>query len=236
MGLQTILNKVSSTVQKGYDAVSGTVVLSLAKTWIAVGMVRPATTDGTPMFEKPAWLKSKSPAALKSTEGSTPTVDRYNYDGLYSVQIGDYFMPLSQTFRLRAKKRLNVSHLVDGIDIIQQTRKEAKTIDCTLRLTLRDNQDNLKIMKASNKVAELSQFLTDFYESDAVFEINNDTINNTFGVTHVMITEYDFQPKAASMTYTFNFTLTEVNYGENVLTFDLTEVNSDRPASQTITG
>ena len=58
-------------------------------------------------------------------------LDRYDYTKLYSLQIGDYFMPMSQTFSVKARKRLNVSALVDGPDIIQQTRKEAKTINCT---------------------------------------------------------------------------------------------------------
>lgn len=155
-------------------------------------------------------------------------------------------MPLSQTFSLRAKKRLNVSSLVDGVDIIQQTRKEAKTIDCTLRLTLRNNQPNLQIMKTtesggfsiegvsnavvnsvSAKVVELAQFLREFYDDDAVLRIRNKMINETFGVDYVFISEYKFTPKVGMGTFTFEFSLTEVKYGENVLTFNLREIDAD---------
>lgn len=235
--MQKVLNKISTTVQGAHDKASNAVILTLAKAWIGIGVIRPAKTDDAPIFEKPAWLKTKGTFTQRSNSVDiTPSVDRYDYTGLWSMQIGEYFMPLSQTFSLRAKKRLNVSSLVDGVDIIQQTRKEAKTLDCTLKLTLRDNQDNLKIVKdsAQHEVATLAQFLREFYDSDTVLAINNDMINNTFGVTHVFMSEYKFNPRVGAGTFTFDFSLTEVLYGENVLTFDLREVNSDGETSRQI--
>lgn len=236
MGLQKVLNKISSTAQKAVDTAGNAVVVTLAKAWIGIGMIRPANTNGDPMFEKPDWWKKKGANAFQQTKSQTPIVDRYDYNGLWSVQIADYFMPLSQSFRLRARKNLNTSHLVDGIDIIQQTRKEAKTIDCTLRITVNENQEALKIVDAEEKVVELSQFLAELYEADTVFEINNDMINNTFGVTHCIMSEYTFTPQAGRKIYTFEFSLTEVIYGENVLTFDLRGVESDQSTGRQITG
>lgn len=157
-----------------------------------------------------------------------------SYDKLWSMRLGgdaetdkdSYYLPLSQTFTLRAKKKLNISSLVDGIDIIQQTRKEAKTIDCSLRISLRESQTNLQIVDMDNEVQTLSQFLADLYEADAVFYIANDMINNTFGVEYVIMSDYKFIPRVSMGTYTFEFALTEVKYGENVLTLDLSEVDA----------
>lgn len=228
-----------------YKNVTSPIVVTLAEAWLGIGMLRPAKTNDDPLISKPDWAKTRS-GDTNNVFASTGDIDRYDYSKLWSLQIGDYFMPLSQTFSLRAKKRLNVSSLVDGVDIIQQTRKEAKTIDCTLRLTLRNNQPNLQIMKTtesgefsiegvsnavvdsvSAKVVELAQFLREFYDADAVLRIRNKMINETFGVDYVFISEYKFTPKVGMGTFTFEFSLTEVKYGENVLTFNLREIDAD---------
>lgn len=233
------------SVESTYRSVTSPIVLSLSAAWIGIGMTRPAKTNDDTLISKPDWAKTRS-GGTTNVFASTGDLDRYDYSKLWSLQIGDYFMPLSQTFSLRAKKRLNVSSLVDGVDIIQQTRKEAKTIDCTLRLTLRDNQPNLQIMKTtesgefsmegvsnavvdsvSAKVTELAQFLREFYDGDAVLRIRNKMINETFGVDYVLISEYKFTPRVGMGTYTFEFSLTEVKYGENVLTFNLREIDAD---------
>lgn len=210
-------------------------VLTLSKAWIGIGMVKPASTErrnDVPNIEE---LQHKQ---ITRVEGrvrgaSGAPLDRFDYEKLYSLQLGDYFLPLSQTFTLRAKKKLNVSHLVDGVDIIQQTRKEAKTIDCSLRISLRENQNNLQIVDINNEMQQLSWFLSDLYDDDAVFAINNDMVNNTFGVTYAIMSEYKFIPRVSMGTYTFEFSLTEVKYDDNVLTFDLREIGSN---GTTLTG
>lgn len=244
------------------SGLTNAVTLTLAATWLGISAVKPASTA------KGGWgdilsnlSKEKGLTAVQNdVQANTYNIDRYDTRKLWSVRIGDYFMPLSQTFTLRAKKRLNVSSLVDGIDIIQQTRKEAKTIDCSLRLTLRNNQPNLEIVKEGSRYVEptfsvenLSQaqtidtlnmfavsseqnaeaykamntfgeFLQKFYEEDAIFEINNSTINDTFGVKYVFISEYTFRPRASAGTFQFDFSLTEVSFGDDVLTFDVREI------------
>lgn len=228
------LNKITSGVQDVHDIAGKAVLLSLSKAWIGIGLVKPARTDPTDkLFNVPDWLKKKETQPFERIESESPLIDRYDYDRLYSMQLGNYFMPLSQTFTLRAKKRLNVSSLVDGIDIIQQTRKESKTIDVKIRIGLREGiQDNLQIVDFDGEIQRLSWFLNEMYEGDTVFIINNDMINNTFGVTHVFMTEYKFIPKERMGTFDFEFSLMEVIYGENVLTFDLREVNSDTSDSE----
>ena len=242
------------SVESTYRSVTSPVILSLSSAWIGIGMLHPAKTNDDPLVKSPGWMQKNS-GTFERVSASTGEIDRYDYSKLWSLQIGDYFMPLSQTFTLRAKKRLNVSSLVDGVDIIQQTRKEAKTIDCTLRLTLRNNQQNLQIMKVSEsagilteestlsdptfvgaKVTELAQFLREFYDGDAVLRIRNKMINETFGVDYVFISEYKFTPKVGMGTYTFEFSLTEVKYGENVLTFNLREIDADAGNREQIEG
>lgn len=236
--------------------------LTLANTWLGISAANPASTakgGWGDIISNLSRVKGRN-AIQDDIQANTYNIDRYDTRKLWSVRIGDYFMPLSQTFMLRAKKRLNVSSLVDGIDIIQQTRKEAKTIDCSLRLTLRNNQPNLEIVKEGSRYVEptfsvenLSQaqsidtlnvfavsseqnaeaykamdtfgeFLQKFYEEDAIFEINNSTINDTFGVKYVFISEYTFRPRASAGTFQFDFSLTEVSFGDDVLTFDVREI------------
>lgn len=261
---------LSTPIVEAFSNVSDSVVLSLSNAWLGVGLVRPATTEkplvdaattaallrtksetiSNPVTTEKPLVDDATTAALSKITGKTisvesKTIDRYDYKKLWSVRVGDYFMPLSQTFVLRAKKRLNVSSLVDGIDIIQQTRKEAKTIECTLRLTLRDNQPDLTIQRFDNGIAPkntvspldpvattnateaiqtLSRFLQEFYERDRVFEIENEMINNTFRVRHVILSDYRFTPKTGAGTFIFEFSLTEVIYGNDILTFDEREL------------
>ena len=60
--------------------------------------------------------------------------------------------------------------------------------------------------------------------------ISNQTINEVFGVIHVMITDYKFTPRTGMGTFMFEFKLTEVLYGENVVTFNLTTLDADLPS------
>jgi plasmid replication initiation protein len=135
-------------------------------------------------------------------------------------------MPLSQTYSVRATKKLNISSLVDGIDIIQQTRKEAKTVDCTLKISVNGDQKNLQLVNENNKIKQLAEFLSELYEKDVVFNVDNETINDTLGVSWVIMSSYRFMPRAGSKLFTFEFSLTEVKFGDNVLTFDENQIQA----------
>lgn len=257
---------VSESISDAAQAVTNGVVVSLSSAWLGISAIKPARTEGASKpFEK---ITPNDPSTLNKF-GSTidprsgidqqllnqnnnlgqeyysPKTQRYEYKNLYSLQLGEYFMPLSQTFNLRAKKRLNVCSLVDGIDIIQQTRKEAKTIDCSLRITLRTNQPNLEIISNEQRLSRdpykelgqpsddtklvrsletFAQFLSDLYEKDAVFAIDNQVINEVFGVTHAIISEYTFRPQIGRSTFQFDFTLTEVKIQDDVLTEPVTQM------------
>ena len=227
----------ADTLRRAESVVGEPVTLALSKAWIGISTVAPARTNDDALFSLPSWVKTEDDAVKARTVSvETEKIDRYDSTKLYSLQIGDYFMPVSQTFDLSASKKLNFSDLVDGPTIIHQTRKQSKTINCTLRLTLRDNQPNLSIVQAEraqeaeNAMFMLAQFLQEFYEQDTVLAISNQTINEVFGVSHVMITDYKFTPRTGMGTFMFEFKLTEVLYGENVVTFNLTTLDADLPS------
>lgn len=241
------LSKAVST--DAYKTASNAVVFALSDAWVGISLFKPAkTSDGDNRFNTPDWIKQRMGSSTYDSIKTEPRdLNRWYYDKMYYMQIGDYLMPMSQTFSLRAKKKLNISSLVDGVDIIQQTRKEAKTIDVTLRVGIDTKiQPNLQIVRQDlnstnsidrmkSDIAELSQFLSEFYEDDTILRIYNDKINNTFGVTYVIMQDYKFTPRTGMGTFTFEFTLVEVEYGENVLTFNLRDLDSDAGTRRQIT-
>lgn len=229
---QGVTSAVSGALSDLAQAATNAIVLGLSSKWLAISAVK----------------------AIKNRKNSIEA-KRYDREYLYSLRLGDYFMPLSQTFNLRAKKRLNVCSLVDGIDIIQQTRHEAKMIDCSLRISLRKNQPNLEIVSEIQRqttfkgyipsiseatydgeemdetttemvrsLETFAQFLSDLYENDAVFAIDNQVINDVFGVQYAIISEYNFRPQVSRRTFQFDFTLTEVKITADTLTVDKTEI------------
>ena len=212
----------AEVLQDAVTLASRAVVLSLSKLWLGIGIIRPATTEVDPLDLRGGSVFTSASYGKPVSEYGTPELNRFDTSKMWSMQFGDYFLPLSQTYTASAKKRLNVSSLVDGIDIIQQTRKEAKTVECSLRISINEDQKNLQLIDAKDhtKVKQLAGFLSDLYESDAVFKVDNETLNLTFKLEYVIMTSYKFMPKAGSKTFVFEFSLTEVKYGDNVLTFD----------------
>lgn len=233
-------NESSRVISKGVSDVaqeaSDAVLLSLSAAAVTLGTIRSFKKKDRESEVQDPELRALTQGKQR-IETEQESLDRYDPTKMYSLKIGDFFMPLSQSFTLRAKKRLNISSLVDGVDIIQQTRKEAKTIDCVLRLTLRGNQPNLTITDSvmGNAVdnlndgtvttslpqyilAALTRFLSTVYETDKVVKIENDVINKTLGVEYAIMSEYKFLPKHGAGTFTFEFTLVEVDFNANVLT------------------
>jgi len=234
----TAMNGIKKTLDTGNEiggvirdakAIGGkAVLLALSKAWIGLGLVNPAKTDGKEIpGVNAAWYARLN---YKGQVSTTPEISRFDTANMWSIRFGNYFMPLSQTYTVRATKKLNISSLVDGIDIIQQTRKEAKTIDCTLKISINESQKNLQLMtrdeEGKNAISKLQEFLNDLYENDIVFLVDNETINDTLGVSYVIMSSYRFMPRAGSKTYIFEFSLTEVKFGDNVLTFDERQIQA----------
>jgi len=227
-------NTVGSNVQDAYTIAGKAVLLSLSKAWLGISVFKPATTEKT-LYDA-AFARAYARSRYKGEESKTPEADRFDTSKMWAIKFGDFFMPMSQTYTVRAKKTLNTSSLVDGIDIIQQTRKEAKTIDCTLKISVNENQENLKIIEEDEKgireVTQLQKFLAELYEEDVVFQVDNETINDTIKVDYVIMSSYRFLPRAGSKVYIFEFSLTEVKFGDNVLTFDETQIQEPSPVIQ----
>jgi hypothetical protein len=229
---QDTLARVSSGVTDMLAIAGKAVVLTLSSAWMGIGLVKPARTIKLPPLAG-TFVRAKLDVIANGyqTDSETPQVDRYDTEQLWSVKFGDYYMPLSQTYTISASKRLNTSSLVDGVDIIQQVRKEAKTVDCVLKISVNEKHYPLQIMTSPDgdlvEVAALQTMLSALYEQDTVFEIENATINDTFGITHAIMSKYKFVPRPASKTFIFEFSLTEVKYGANVLTFDEEMLNDD---------
>lgn len=241
-----VINNIEATTDFVHDVVNeagNTLVLSLAKTWVAISPFKPATTreDGADFLQALGLkrFKNTSVGFANGDEAST-RIQSIDESKLYYMKLGEYVMPISQTFTLKAKKNINVSSLVDGIDIIQQVRSEAKTINCVLKLALNESQLGIADISAhelgqraplqfykrkyGDDIQMLNNVLTDLYDSNAVFMINNSYINEMFNVEHVIMTEYEFKPRVSSNIYEFDFSLMEVEYGANVMTLDLGEV------------
>lgn len=237
--VQQDIGAVSQGISDVAQAASDTILLALSSAAVAIGTYKTVTGKNEAINNIFGSAQQKLNVG-QEVKTEIESLDRFDATKLYSLKIDEYFMPLSQSFTLRAKKRLNVSSLVDGVDIIQQTRKESKTIDCVLRLTLRDNQPNLEITKKAaitygfrgetapseaivarsnpeDVLSTLTEFLSIAYDKDKVLRIENDVINKTFGVTYAIISDYVFTPKHGAGTYTFEFTLVEVDFEANVL-------------------
>jgi len=235
LGVDTISRVASETTGVVSDAIAAAgraVLLTLSTAWIGIGLINPARTNKQDLLAQTVAndtaLKTKQLTQSSDLNSYTQLLDRYDTSKMWGVKFGDYFMPLSQTYSLSASKKLNISSLVDGIDIIQQTRKEAKTIECTLKISINENQDTLQIMKgeegATSQLSHLHVMLADLYEQDTVFKIDNETIKKTFGVEYAIMTRYKFLPRAGSNIYIFEFSLMEVKFGDNVLTFDESQI------------
>lgn len=209
--------RFSSVAQDMYALAGKTVLLSLSKAWLGVGLIKPARTE---KISTDSTASKHAPTAAFSERAETPEIDRFDTSKMWSIRFGDYFMPLSQTYAVRASKKLNVSSLVDGIDIIQQTRKEAKSVDCTLKISVNTEHKNLNLASEDGKIKQLAEFLSELYEDDVVFNVDNETINDTLGIEWVIMSSFKFIPRAGQRTFTFEFSLTEVKFGDNVLTFD----------------
>jgi hypothetical protein len=224
------IDNVVTDVKDVFQIANNAIVFTLSTAWMGISLFKPATTKPS-LLERQAEIayeiqKIKDRLIYGDPEAKSPRIDRFDTTKMYGVKLGDYYLPVSQTYTLQASKRTNVSSLVDGIDIIQQVRKEAKTIDCSVKISLNEKQTNLQLMDANKEVTYLNQLLFDLYDTDTVFFIDNEMLNNTFQMQYVFMSKYRFIPKVGSRLYTFEFSLMEVKYGENVLTFDDTQIQT----------
>jgi hypothetical protein len=75
--------------------------------------------------------------------------------------------------------------------------------------------------------------LSELYEKDVVFLVDNETLNDTFGVEYVIMSKYRFMPRSGSKTFVFEFSLMEVKFGDDILTFDEKQIQAPETATTT---
>lgn len=238
--LPKIVTDFTSTLS---NTVKGVTSLPSVKTGLAVTS---SYTDGQPgealiLALSTAWI-GLGPAAmvkrdLESLKGNAigrkgllnnPSrtealaLDRQDFKQPSYLRLGDTVLPPTQTYELRGGVETNSSQLIDGIDVIQLTRKKAKTIDCEIKFVFspRETDDTFSIRGKLDEIRDFATVIRELADSLAVFEVANERINSNFGVTYAIMTEYRFRENAGSNICVFNFTLVEVAFGANVLTLD----------------
>lgn len=155
----------------------------------------------------------------------TPRTDEYSrYDANkdFYFRCGQYFMPLSIRFTLRAQKNLVESQLIDGPYIIERVSKAPKTIEVTIRLERKfdENPSPLHIVNEENlynPVPDISAMINDLYEKRDVFQIENPILNGEHNVTHAVMREYEIIPGLGTTLMTITMSLLQVDIQANII-------------------
>lgn len=201
-------------------------MLALSTAWIGLGaadLIRRTIAQnrisGNPLNVEP---KQRGTSA-----SAPPPLDRQDYLQASYLRLDEFVLPPTQTYELRGALDVNESRLVDGVDIIQLVRRKAKTVDCEIRFRFDapETDDTFTLRTQQDKLSDFASMVSQVAESMSVFEVSNARINNVFGVQYAIMTDYRYRENPGSTVCTFNFTLKEVKYGANLLTFDARSVN-----------
>lgn len=168
--------------------------------------------------------------------------DGYDTPSLDSVfACGDYWMPLSISFAVRANKVLDNSQLVDGPSVTQRVSKSPRTVDVNFSIERREtpsNADNSAYVEATairysqdettdkQAIYKLTRVLADLFENNDVFQVKNPVLNDEIGISWAVMTDYRFSPDQGSTFGSVSFTLQEVNVNDPLLYQSDTQVQS----------
>ena len=136
------------------------------------------------------------------------SLGRYDPNQDYYFKCGDYFLPLSFTYSVNAKKHTASSQLVDGPVIFERVYKEPKIISVNIQV----------------QTKQLSSMFNDLFENQDVFRIVNTFINQNLHVNYVYMSEYDVSPQAGSLLTEIRMQLIEVDVTSNVISEDAANV------------
>lgn len=169
-------------------------------------------------------------------------INRRDPNNDFVFRCGDYFLPLSFTYNVRADKQTAVSQLVDGPAVYQQINKNPKTVSISIQIQ-RDQEkagdsDDASMAFASPdnssqyalQIRGLGSALNDLYERQDVFYIENKTLNNDLQLQYVYMEDYTFTVNQGSSIVDIEMTLREVNMQENAIVFGSATVNPDKSA------
>lgn len=194
-------------------------------------------------------------------QASTPVVyNRQDQNNEYVFRCGDYFLPLSFSYSIRASKSTAISQLVDGVEIIQHINKKPKMVDLQIRIERNQNRiqntntgSNMSFVSsdlyspnsdirptiygveagsdpALMALVELGTALNSLYENQDVFEIEHKTLNNDFGLNWVFMEDFEFNTNPGSTIVDIKMTLHQVNMAENAIIFGEATINPDTSA------
>lgn len=214
-------NDVSATMRNARswgEEMEGTLNMGVKLSLSAVGMGRSLFVGGSKSgVDDPSGISGEP-----TQSASSQPFDRYDSDKDFYFRCGDYYMPLSLRFTLRAQKNLVESQLIDGAYIIERVSKAPKTIDVTIRLQRKVDEEPtaLHIVNDENRynpVADISSMIQDLYEKQDVFTVENPILNGELGVTHVIMREFSITPGEGTTLMTLQMSFTEIDIKANII-------------------
>lgn len=234
-GYQTVGNYVEdayNAAQRGYKIV-------MAEAGIAKQLLRGRAAYSYDEMGNVA-VTVNSPFVSRNDRYSAGGVSlgRYDPNQDYYFKCGDYFLPLSFTYSVNAKKHTASSQLVDGPVIFERVYKEPKIISVNIRVqtkqlspatsnlfaayesTVNDTEGDPYKLELEN----LSSMFNDLFENQDVFRIVNTFINQNLHVNYVYMSEYDVSPQAGSLLTEIRMQLIEVDVTSNVISEDAANV------------
>lgn len=234
-GYQTVGNYVEdayNAAQRGYKIV-------MAEAGIAKQLLRGGAAYSYDEMGNVA-VTVNSPFVSRNDRYSAGGVSlgRYDPNQDYYFKCGDYFLPLSFTYSVKAKKHTASSQLVDGPVIFERVYKEPKIISVNIQVqtkqlspatsnlfaayesTVNDTEGDPYKLELEN----LSSMFNDLFENQDVFRIVNTFINQNLHVNYVYMSEYDVSPQAGSLLTEIRMQLIEVDVTSNVISEDAANV------------
>lgn len=163
-------------------------------------------------------------------EALSDGLDTPYFDSVFAC--GDYWLPLSLRFSVRSSKVLDNSQLVDGPNITQRVAKNPKMVNVSFDIERRERTDDLQAQNyvdatsiryssdsSTDKQAiyKLTKMLSDLFENNDVFEVQNSVLNDEIGINWAVMTDYRFSPDKGSTFARVSFTLQEVNVKDPLL-------------------
>lgn len=140
---------------------------------------------------------------------------------------GNYYLPLNIDFQLRKQKKMAESQLVDGINIIERVYKGPAQINVRFDLERRQESqtgrpDPLVLRNRTGNgdptpIYRLRGFFQELYDNDEVFQIENKVLNDEYGISWVVMANFDIAPQRGSTLIRISMLLQEVNITDPLL-------------------
>lgn len=251
LGRTTAYQAVSNTIDMLRNTASTSMKIGLAE----IGFIKQLRDHGGVARSNPDKEQSGGTLALVNKRSDSYTsspmgINRQDTEYEFVFRCGDYFLPISFDYSVRAQKTVARSQLVDGAEILQQTFKQPKIVNVSIRLerdlTRIDTYSQASTMSFINAQVEgietndrvlydvmgLGAALDDLYENNDIFRIEHKTLNNDLNMDWVYMEDYEFSTTPGSTIIDIRMTLREVDMNENTIAFIETTIISDSSAGR----